>query len=167
MQKIATNENFKELVVEIAHKELVQKPRYVADCWLDVLHLLKPHIMSTDGLFQMYESLHPSTQKVCKLIKADPKTPVENESVGYLKRWIKGLDANGLAKFLRISTGSDVILCEAIEIAFSSLTGTSRRPIFHTCGAVIELPITYDNFCDFREEWCSIMSQPDIEMGLV
>ena len=64
----------------------------------------------------------PLYTNVCKLIKADPKAAVENESVGYLKRWIKGLDANGLAKFLRISTGSDVILCEAIETAFSSLT---------------------------------------------
>ena len=73
-KKIATNESFKESVVEIAHKELVQKPRYVAYCRLDVLHLLKPLIMSTDGLFHMYESLHPSTHKVCKIVKADSKT---------------------------------------------------------------------------------------------
>ena len=77
------------------------------------------------------------------------------------------MDANGLAKFLKVLSASDVILCDAIEIAISSLTGTLWRPIYHTCGAVIELPITYDNFCDFREEWCSIMAQPDIEMGLV
>ena len=43
----------------------------------------------------------PLYTNVCKLIKADPKTAVENESVGYFKRWIKGLGANGLAKFFQ------------------------------------------------------------------
>ena len=30
--------------------------------------------------------------------------------------------------------------------------------IFHTSGSVIELPATYEDFCDFREEWCGLMS---------
>ena len=77
--------------------------------------------------------------------------------LSYLKRWIKGLDENVLAKFLRFSTSSDVILCEAIAVTFTSLVGKGRRPIFHTCGSVIELPATYEDFCDFREEWCGLM----------
>ena len=166
-KRLVTRDNFREVIIEIAHKELVQKPRYACDCWLEVLSPLKSLILSKDSLFQIYSSLHPTVSKVCKLLIADPKSPAESESFSHLKRWIKGLDANGLAKFLRISTGSDVILCEAITVSFTLLGGTSRRPIFHTCGPVIELPATYNDFCDFREEWCSIMANNDIEMSIV
>ena len=162
-----TRDNFREVIIEIAHKELVQKPRYACDCWLEVLSPLKSFIFSKDSLFQIYSSLHPTVSKICKLLIADRKSPAKSESFSHLKRWIKGLDANGLAKFLRISTGSDVILCEAITVSFTLLGRTSRRPIFHTCGPVIELPATYNDFCDFREEWCSIIANNDIEMSIV
>ena len=165
-KRLVTKENFRDVIIEIAHKELVQKPRYASDCWLDVLYPLKSFLTSVDDLFQIYKSLYPTPSKVCKLIKADPQNSTERESLSYLKRWIKGLDENVLAKFLRFSTGSDVILCEAIAVTFTSLVGKGRRPIFHTCGSVIELPATYEDFCDFREEWCGLMSNVDIEMGI-
>ncbi|XP_028409486.1 uncharacterized protein LOC114532099 [Dendronephthya gigantea] len=165
-KKLVTAANFREVVIEIAHKELVQKPRYVCDCWMDVLYPLKSFVTTRDALFEIYQSLYPTAAKVCKIIKADPQTSAERESISHLKRWIKGLDENALAKFLRFSTGSDVILCEAIKITFTTLAGKGRRPFFHTCGSVIELPATYDDFCDFREEWCSIISNVDIEMGI-
>lgn len=165
-KRLVTEANFREVVIEIAHKELVQKPRYACDCWWDVLYQLKSFVTSVGALFEIYQSLYPTAAKLCKLIKADPQNSAERESLSYLKRWIKGLDENALAKFLRFSTGSDVILCEAITITFTSLAGKGRRPIFHTCGLVIELPSTYDDFCDFREEWCGIMSNVDIEMGI-
>lgn len=161
-----TEENLKEVVVEIAHKELIQKPKYVSDCWLDILSPIKSFISSKESLCQIYESLYPTPSKICRLLHANPINPAESEAVSYLKRWIKGLDENSLTKFLRICTGSDVILCEEIGITFTLLTGVTRRPIFHTCGCVIELPSTYEGFCDFREEWCNIMSQGDIEMGI-
>jgi hypothetical protein len=166
-KKNATDENFKDLIIEIAHKELVQKPRYVCDCWSEILVPLKSFITSNDALFQIYDSLNPTTCKVCKLIKAEPKSSAENESLSHLKRWIKGLNMNDLKHFLRISTGSDIILVENISIAFTSSVGKGRTPVFHTCGAVIELPSTYNDFCDFRGEWCSLMSHSDIDMALI
>ena len=161
MQKIiVTKENFRDVIIEIAHKELVQKPRYIyaPDCWLDVLYPLKFFLTSIDDLFQIYKSLYSTPSKVCKLIKADPQNSTERESLSYLKRWI----CDGL----RFSTGSDVILCEAIAVTFTLLVGKCRRPIFHTCSSVIELPATYEDFCDFKEEWCGLMSNVDIEMGI-
>jgi hypothetical protein len=166
-KKLATSENFKDLIIEIAHKEIVQKPRYACDCWSEILLPLKSFITSIDVLFQIYDSLHPTAGKVCKLIKAEPQSPSENESLSHLKRWIKGLNINDLKHFLRISTGSDIILVDKISVSFTSSVGNCRSPVFHTCGAVIELPSTYNDFCEFREEWCSLMSHSDIDLALI
>ena len=38
-KKVAMAENFKDLIIEIAHKELEQKPRYACDCWSEILVL--------------------------------------------------------------------------------------------------------------------------------
>lgn len=151
-KKTAKAKNFKDLIIEIAHQELVQKPRYVCDCWSEILVPLKSFITSNDALFQIYDSLNPTTCKVGKLIKAEPKSSAENESLSHLKRWIKGLNMNDLKHFLRISTGSDIILVEKISIVW---------------GGIIELPSTYNDFCDFRGEWCNLMSHSDIDMALI
>ena len=95
------------------------------------------------------------------------KSPAENESLSHLKRWIKRRSMNDLRHFLRISTGSDILLVEEISISFTSSTGTGRTPVFHTCGAVIELPSIYNDFGEFREEWCSLMSHPDLDIALI
>ena len=79
-KRLVTKENFKDVIIEIAHKELVQKPRYASDCWLDVLYPLMI-FTSIDDLFQIYKSLYPTPSKVCKLIKADPQNSTERESL--------------------------------------------------------------------------------------
>ena len=140
------------MIIEIAHKELVQKPTYACDCRSPFLVPLKSHIPCNNVFFQIYDTLHPTVGKVCKLIEAEPKSPAENESLSHLKCWIKGLNMNDLKHFLRISTRCDTILVEEISISFTSSVGKSRAPVFHMCGAVIELPSTYNDFCDFREE---------------
>ena len=63
-KKIATADNFKDLIIEIAHKEIVQKPRYACDCWSEILVPLKSLITSSEVLFQIYESLHLTAGKV-------------------------------------------------------------------------------------------------------
>lgn len=138
----------------------------MSDCWSEIISPIKSFIVNKEVLSQIYVSLTPTSSKICRLINANPTNPAEGEAVGHLKRWIKGLDENFLKKFLRICTGSDVILCDGIEITFTLLAWANRRPIFHTCGCVIELPSTYEGFCDFREEWYNIISQGDIEMGI-
>ena len=40
-KKAVNEENISDVLVELAHKELVQKPKYVADCWEGILKSLK------------------------------------------------------------------------------------------------------------------------------
>ena len=40
----------------------------------------------------------------------------------------------------------------------------TRRPIAHTCGPCLELPSTYSNFCELREEFSNILKKSTWEM---
>lgn len=166
-KKVVNEANTTEILVELAHKELVQKPSYVADCWEKILTPLKLSFPTTDELVNHLSSLQPTPAKVCRMFNATPANPAETETLAHLKRWVKGLDNTSLRRFLRLSTGADVLIGTAIQVTFTSLTGAGRRPIFHTCGSVLEVPSTYDDFCDFRQEFTNIVNQQDIEMDLV
>ena len=41
--KLPTKDNIKVLLVELAHQEIIQKPRYVAQCWAPIISTLKSH----------------------------------------------------------------------------------------------------------------------------
>ena len=45
---------------------------------------------------------------------------------------------------------------EKIEVTFSNLKGAQRRVIAHTCGPMIEVPATYESYCEFKEEFLNI-----------
>ena len=62
-----------------------------------------------------------------------------------------------MTKLLRFLTGSDIIIIENTEVSFCAMQGLARRPITHTCAPVLELPNSYRNFCELREEFTSIL----------
>ena len=165
-KKAVNQGNMCDVLVELAHKELVQKPKYVADCWEAILNSLKVFFPTVEALQEQFSSLQPTPAKVCRMFIATPETPTEAESLAHLKRWVKGFDDCLLRKFLRLSTGADVVIGNGIQVTFTSITGAARRPIFHTCGNVLELPTTYDDFCDFRQEFTSILYQQDLKWTL-
>ena len=166
-KKVVDEANITEILIELAHKELVQKPSYVADCWEKLLTPLKLHFATTEELVNHLSFLQPTSAKICRMFNATPANPAEAETLAYLKRWVKGLDDTCLRRFLRLSTGADILIGAGIQVTFTTLSGAGRRPIFHTCGSVLEIPSTYDDFCDFRQEFTNIVNQQDIEMDLV
>lgn len=85
----------------------------------------------------------------------------------FLKRWIMGLDNISLREFLRLATGADVLIGNSVQVTFTSVLGFGRRPVFNTCGCVLELPSSYEDYCDFRHEFNCIISQNDVERTLV
>ena len=60
--------------------------------------------------------------------------------------------------YLRLLTGSDMIIIENIEVSFSAMEGLARRPIAHTSAPMLKLPNSHRNFCEFREESTSILN---------
>ena len=138
----------KQILLELAHKELIQKAQYVADSWREIFQnfLAGKEVSAMSGLLEVYKRVEPTNKKVLNLLNVVPRTNSERASLDYLKRFIRGLDQSQLESFLRYVTGSDVICVRSINIQFSTLDGLARRPVAHTCGAVLELPSTYNSF---------------------
>ena len=165
-RKMPTTENVKNLILEVAHKEIVQKPQYVADCWRDVLQtgFLDTKLSSMEGLRQIFKDIEPTNKKVLDMIRHanNPTSPMssgEQETLKYLKRFVRGLELAQLKSFLMFVTGADVVCVESIQVEFTKLEGLERRPIAHTCGCVLELPSTYDLYTEFRAEFSNVLAK--------
>ena len=50
-------------------------------------------------------------------------------------------------------------VAKPIEVHFVKVEGLASRPIAHTCGPVLELPSTYSNFVELREQFNNILDQ--------
>jgi hypothetical protein len=159
-RKRVTESNVKSIISEIAHKEIIQKAKYVVDAWSVVLrNHLKKKVPTISTLFEIYSKVEPTNKKVLGLLKASPANHAEQASLDYLKRFVRGLDSTVLKSFLRFVTGSDVICVKGIKVLFTLLDGFERRPIARTCGSVLELPSTYSSFPELRGEFTPILNQ--------
>lgn len=160
-------DNLPTIIKEIAHKELIQKPQYIADCWIPVLSIIQVTIPTTDVLRKIYDERKPTTAKVLSLLNSTPSNPAENEAFSNLKRFIRSLDDQKLSAFLSFTTATDVILTSKIDVTFTNLEGLQRRPVAHTCGCTLEVPSTYANFCEFREEFSNVLNVGTWQIDIV
>lgn len=151
-------EQVKNVLEEIAHKELIQCPRYITDCWMQPCKMLKRDLSTAADINQLYERARPSNKKILALLTSNPINNAERDAFSYLQRYVRGISQEKLQKFLRYCTGSTMICVSHITVMFSSLDGCARRPVAHTCGAVLEMPTTYASFPQFREEMNNILT---------
>ena len=160
--KRPNKENIKSIIEELAHQELVQRPKYVISCWEDVLVVLKNslHFSTIEGIERFFDKLEPTTKKVVKLFKV-PQTmnDAERECFSFLTKYVKTLGKRELKKFLTLATGANVICVEKIDVMFNIRDGFGRTPIFRTCGPLLELPSTYQHHGDLFEEIENIMKR--------
>ena len=162
--------NIENLISELARQELIQKPYIMASCWSTVFTELRRRdgFDCAENIKNLYNQIEPNNKRVLKLFKADPVDDAEREAFGHLKRFVKGLDLDPLKKFLQFATGAEVIIVEKIEVSFVKYDSNfCRRPIAHTCGPVLEIPKTYSNFCELREDFTNILNKTTWEMDIV
>ena len=155
---LPTKENMKELIAQLGHQELIQRPKYVSGCWDNVFACVR--FPTAFNMKEWYSKKIPTGRKVASLFKADCKNLQEGECLEHLKRFTKNLNTTQLAKFLQILTGSDIILVESIDITFSKINGLARSPFFRTCGPTMELPSTYETYNELAEEFHNIINNP-------
>ena len=111
-----------------------------------------------EELKDIYEPLLPTNKKVSKLIKfPDLVSGFEKEVSKHLQKYVRQLSERQLSQFLCYTTGSNLITCSSIEVFFSTMTEFARRPIGHTCGNMLELADSYDNYPDFRAEFDKVL----------
>ena len=164
-----SSENLRKLLIEIANQELIQKPHVMISTWQPSVQELKqyPQFQSTSGIQGLYDTLKPTTKKVLEILAAQPNTEAERDAFKFLQRYIRGLDNTKLIQFLRFTTASDILITSKLEVAFTKLEGVGCRPIAHTCGPVLELPSTYANFVELREQFNNILDKDTWEMDIM
>ena len=156
---LPTRDNLKGLLLKVAHKQLIQKPRYACEKMSLIAGAsMKEAFGNTQQVLLMYEDKKPTTKKLLKLLEASPSTQAENQSFRFLKQYIRALDDVGLRRMLRFLTGSDVVCVDNIDIMFTPSDGVARRPVAHTCGPVLELPWTYASYPELRTEFDNILT---------
>ena len=73
-KKVPTSSNLKGLLLELAHKELIQKPAFVSDVWRPLLQKSLSDLASNKGkLLDIYKEIKPSTKKYFSFLNF-PKT---------------------------------------------------------------------------------------------
>ena len=155
---ISTGPDLKLLLIELSHKEIIQAAAYIREAWEDVFS--SDQLVHTVLEFNiLYARCKPTNKKVLQLLDADVKSDLERESLQHLKKFVRSLPYDNLKKFLRYTTGADILCVEHINIMFTHISaGLNRRIIAHTCGPTLELPTTYECYAEFKEEFLNILS---------
>lgn len=147
---VNSGSDLKVLISEIAHKELIQTPSYIREAWESIFIYNDTCIPNLTKLFSIYKDSLPTNKKVLKLFKDNASNDAERATFGYLRKFVKSLNESDLKTFLRFLTGADVLCPTAlknIEIMYTKVDGVGRTIVAHTCGPMLELPITYEMLC--------------------
>ena len=166
---VLNENNCQKVITEIAKQELIQKPHIMLSTWQPILSELKMYqpFQSFEKLEMYYDSIKPTNKKVLQLLQAKPNTEGERDALKFLQRYIRGLDTGNLGHFLRFTTGADVLIVNSLSVSFIKVDGIFKTPVAHTCGPVLELPCTYQDFCELRNVFNNILARPDWELDIV
>ena len=95
-----TKENILQIICQLAHQELIQKPKYISNCWKPIVVSLKgqSEFASLEAMKQLYDAKKPTTKKVVKLLNALPSNDAQRNCLDNLKHYINSLNKNSLKK---------------------------------------------------------------------
>ncbi|KAK3101325.1 hypothetical protein FSP39_002703, partial [Pinctada imbricata] len=163
-RKVPTRDTLPQLIEEMAHKELIQAPMFVCDCFQPILK----NMIGESELAEAYSRLTPTGRSVSRILSfPENMTADEIGTSNHLKRFIKELTSDKLKRFLRFCTGSDLLAVEKITVNFVNVAGFARRPVAHTCTCMLELSKVFDSFPQFRSEFNSVLESNYWEMDFI
>lgn len=95
-RKIPNAENIQSIVHELAHKDLVQKPKYIVDCFSVVLKDLS-YTLPHEKLQRMHIALQPNTKGVLSMLSFPSNLSSDDRNImHYLRQYIKESDKEKL-----------------------------------------------------------------------
>ena len=127
---IPKKEDRQNIIIELAHKEMVQIAQFIIDSWRKPFkkNLANRDVFSSmESLKEIYENARPTVKRVLDLIRAEPTSNSQRVVLSFLKRYIRRLDDEKLAKFLRYCTASTMICVESIKVSFTDLDGAAEK----------------------------------------
>lgn len=90
-----------KIIEELAHQEIIQRPKYVANAWSPNKLKCFEEFKTVDSLVRFYEAKKLTQKKVCKLLTSNPVIDAQRECFSHLKRFVKSLDDNLVSIFLQ------------------------------------------------------------------
>ena len=136
--------------------------------WKSLFYPHKTKFTNPDDLHYLYQTLEATNKKAIFCIIASPQNEEESECLQYFKKYIRSLDTVMLKHLLCFLIGAEILVVEGINLTFKKNESKfTRRPIAHTCGPCLELPSTYSNLCELREDFLDILKKSTCEIDLV
>ncbi|XP_060907364.1 uncharacterized protein LOC132984496 [Labrus mixtus] len=164
-RRLPTADNIEQILKELAHQKLIQEPSFVIKHWKK---MLRPIRSEFKGISAIYEELQPTSQKIMRsIIYPSTQNAKEKQIVKYVSTYLRESDTQHLSFFLRFCTGSDLFTGKSITVTFSQLQGFQRRPVAHTCGCFLELPVSYDSYPEFRHEMNKVLESSVWVMDII
>ena len=154
-----SKQEFIDLILEVAHMELLQKPRYVSNCFSEIFRKYKLYPFdSAANLVEFYEKKKPSVRKVIKCLNAISSKKHEIQTMDFLIKYLKSMDKNTLCMFLRFVTGGD-LLPPKINVEF--VDQEPRMPRARTCGCLLMISSSYECVNELSKEFSHIFKSPE------
>lgn len=155
-----TKENLPNILKELGHQELIQKPRYMANCFSQVFCNRKHLFTTKNMLFDTYEVRTPSNRKVIKHMQPpNSMTDAQNSCYNHLTRFVRSLSKDNLYKLLQFITGGDVMPEDKILVEFTDQK--PRSPRSRTCVPQLQISDTYDCYNSLAEEFLNVLNNPE------
>ncbi len=158
--------NFKEVIIKTARCALICLPFFaIAEMKRGMLRSF-PQLWGkchASVVTNFLNDLLPTTQKVWAMV-CEPEFATKSEArvFDFFRRFVLSLNPEYLAKLLRFITGNPQCSGQNIEVNFCfSESEFSRRPTASTCGMVIHIPINYNSFATFSQEFKNILDSCD------
>lgn len=105
VKSVPTPTSWARILGEVAHKEIIQEPAFIADCWAPVMKL---HFQCSKAqLDEIYDKLVPSPRRVIKALSFENELSTSERSIKeYLIKFIRLSNDERLRRFLRFCTGT-------------------------------------------------------------
>ena len=117
------------------------------------LERLRSSFPTIRSLTDSLSSLRPGGRRVAAMVTAEVVITKQERVVQFLRKFLRSADNELLRRFLRYSSGSDVVNIQSININFKTLTRLVRTfDGANTCLLTFDLPTTCISYNEFAYE---------------
>lgn len=158
-------ESFRDHLLKVARNELCIKPRYLCEKMRQGIP--DDHFdrfwsrLTIDHIDLLHDRLKPTPENVLRVIKPTVAfgdlTRRRRRVYEFFQEYIGNLTGDNLQHLLHLITGQSCVPKTNITVDFSDLEGVQRRPLFHTCSYMVELPDSYSKYQDFENEMNAVL----------
>ena len=134
------------MILELGHQELIQRPAFIRELWEQQF---KTQNFTDVEIQNILNTKDPCNRDVIQLLTMENES-TSTETFQWLLKFVRNADPKLLRKFLRTCTGSNIISVEQITVTFNATWNEfERRFVGRICGAVLEIPSTYQSYIEF------------------